>query len=82
MNYIIFYLVAFGTFIIGVFGFSQIIGSLRARQRNFLIPIIIWISLLLIIYFAFTNFIPNFINALYIGYILSFLIVISQSKIE
>ena len=82
MNYIIFYVAAFGAFIIGVFGFSQIIGSLRARQRNFLIPIIIWISLLLIIYFVFTNLIPNFINALYIGYILSFLTVISQSKIE
>lgn len=82
MNYITFYVAAFGTFIIGVFGFSQIIGSLRARQKNFLIPIIIWIFLLSIIYFAIANLIPNFINALYIGYILSFIIIVSQSKIE
>jgi len=82
MNYIIFYVVAFGVFIIGVFGFSQIIGSLRARQRNFLIPIIIWIFLLLIVYFTFIYLLPNFINALYLGYVISFVIVLLQKKIE
>lgn len=82
MDFIIFCVVGFLTFAVGVFGFSQIIGSLRTKQKSFLLPIIIWVSLLIIIYFAFTNLIPNFINALYIGYILSFLIVIAQSKIE
>ena len=82
MDFIIFCVVGFLAFAVGVFGFSQIIGSLRAKQRSFLLPIIIWVSILIIIYFAFANLIPYFINALYIGYILSFLIVISQSKIE
>ena len=82
MNYLIFIVIGFTSFIVGVFGFAQIIGSIRTRQTNFLLPIVIWCVILLIVFYLVNLLLPTFIIALYLGYIISFLNIISQSKIE
>lgn len=41
MQVLLFIVVAVVSFVVGIFGFAQIIGSLRSRQKNFLLPIII-----------------------------------------
>jgi hypothetical protein len=46
MQVFLFIVVAVVAFVVGIFGFAQIIGSLRTRQKNFLLPIIIWLAIL------------------------------------
>jgi hypothetical protein len=82
MDYLIFIVIGFTSFIVGVFGFAQIIGSIRSRQTNFLLPIVIWCVILIIVYYLVKLILPIFIIALYLGYFISFLIIISQTKIE
>lgn len=82
MNYIMFIVLGFATFCVGIFGFAQIVGSVRSRQKNFLIPIVVWCVLLLSVYYLVNQLLPNYMNALYLGYVISFIIILFQSKLE
>lgn len=66
-----FYLLIFVAFVIswifGVFGFSQIIGSLQTKQKGFLFTILIWIILLGAVYFGIRHFLGDYIIGCYIG---------------
>ena len=82
MNYLFFYGIGFLSFMVGTIGFAQIIGSLRLKQPYFLIPTVLWIALLFVFYSLISFLAPTRINALYIGYVISFIIITSQNKIE
>lgn len=82
MNFLILYGIGFASFVVGTIGFAQIIGSLRTKQRYFVIPIVIWSILLYLFYCLISIFSPSKINALYGGYLISFFILISQNRIE
>jgi len=82
MEYVIFFAIGFLSFVVGTFGFAQIIGSLRTKQPNFIIPIAVWISLLFIVYLLISWLAPTTTYALYIGYMISFVVILFQKKIE
>ena len=82
MQVFLFIVVAVVAFVVGIFGFAQIIGSLRTRQKNFLLPIIIWLAILLGEFFIARLIVINYINAFYIGTGIAFVIMLLQKKIE
>jgi hypothetical protein len=79
---ILFIVVAFISFIIGIIGFAQIIGSLRKRQKNFMLPLLIWLAILVGEFFLARLIILDSMNAFYIGTGISFVIILLQKKIE
>lgn len=86
MVFIIWSVIVFISFFIGVFAYSQIVGSIQnIKQRGFvltLITISIWSLILFFEYKLAIKFISNQIMAFYIGNAISFIAVISQGKIE
>lgn len=82
MRVVLFLVVAVVSFFIGIFGFAQIIGSLRTRQKRFIFPIILWIAILVGEFFLARLIVLDYINAFYIGTGISFLIILLQKKIE
>ena len=82
MQVILFILVAFVSFIIGIFGFAQIIGSLRTRQKNFLFTTIVWLAVLVGEFFLAKLIVLDYINAFYIGTGISFIMILMQKNIE
>ena len=82
MQVFLFIVVAVVAFVVGIFGFAQIIGSLRTRQKNFLLPIIIWLAILVGEFFIARLIVINYINAFYIGTGIAFVIMLLQKKIE
>lgn len=86
MKYFLFCLIAFASFAIGTFGFAQIVGSLRAiRIRGIgmtLFTTILWASILGGVATAVLLFIPQYQIALYIGYAVSFVIILCQKNIN
>ena len=48
MYYVLWFVVLFLSFVVGVFGFCQIIGSIQTRQRAFLLTIVIWGAILVL----------------------------------
>lgn len=82
MQVFLFIVVAVVAFVVGIFGFAQIIGSLRSRQKNFLLPIIIWLAILVGEFFLARLIVINYMNAFYIGTGIAFVIMLLQKKIE
>ena len=82
MQVFLFIVVAVVAFVVGIFGFAQIIGSLRTRQKNFLLPIIIWLAILVGEFFLARLIVINYMNAFYIGTGIAFVIILLQKKIE
>jgi hypothetical protein len=82
MQVFLFIVVAVVAFVVGIFGFAQIIGSLRTRQKNFLLPIIIWLAILVGEFFLARLIVVNYMNAFYIGTGIAFVIILFQKKIE
>lgn len=82
MQIFLFIVVTVVAFVVGIFGFAQIIGSLRTRQKNFLLPIIIWLAILVGEFFLARLIVVNYMNAFYIGTGIAFVIILFQKKIE
>ena len=82
MQVFLFIVVAVVAFVVGIFGFAQIIGSLRTKQKNFLLPIIIWLAILVGEFFLARLIVINYMNAFYIGTGISLIIILLQKKIE
>ena len=82
MEMIIFFIVTFVSLIFGTFAFAQIIGSLRTRQKFFLVTIIVWVVLLFGEYYLAKLVVSDYMSAFYIGTGISFLIMLFQRKIE
>lgn len=67
--------------LLGVFGWSQVIGSIRTKQNGFVVTIIIWLAILGVgAYFAITKF--GGIVPMVIGYVISIIVVLGQKNIE
>ena len=64
--------------LLGVFGWSQVIGSIRTKQNGFVVTIIIWLAVGA--YFAITKF--GGIVPMVIGYVISIIVVLGQKNIE
>jgi hypothetical protein len=82
MQVFLFIVVAVVAFIVGIFGFAQIIGSLRTRQKNFILPIVIWLAILVCEFFLARLIVIDYMNAFYIGTGIAFVIMLLQKKIE
>ena len=82
MYYVLWFVVLFLSFVVGVFGFCQIIGSIQTRQRAFLLTIVIWGAILVGGYFIVRRFLPNQMIALYVGYGISLLKSLTAGKIQ
>ncbi len=78
MEFVVFFFVAFCSFAIGVFGFAQIIGSIRTRQKHFVFPILIWLAILVGEYFLAKGIAEDYMAAFYIGSGISLLIILRQ----
>lgn len=78
-----FIIVAVITWLVGVFGWAQIIGSIQNLKirKNLLFTLVLWIVLLSSgAYFAIVTF--DSLWALIVGYAISFVQIISSGKIE
>lgn len=82
MNIVLIVVVLIVSWIIGVIGFSQIIGSLQTRQPNFFIPIIVWAVILLIEFLIVKTFLPAQLTAYGIGTAVALVTVLSAGKIQ
>ncbi len=85
MSYVVFLLVLAGSWLVGVFGWAQIIGgfqNLKTRGPKMFITIIIWLAILGLSFWLVIRFLPSDIWAWVIGMIISFLQVLRQGKIE
>lgn len=85
-SYLIFAGVLLASFFVGVFGFSQIIGSLQnVKTRGLgltLFTTILWAAILVGSFFLMKRFIPNQATAYYIGMGISLIAVLAQGKIR
>ena len=82
MYYVLWFAVLFLSFVVGVFGFCQIIGSIQTRQRAFLLTIVIWVAILVVCYFIVRRFLPDQMIALYVGYGISLVQSLTVGKIQ
>lgn len=84
MNVFILLVVGFVSFIVGVFGFAQITGSIRcAKIRGPVmtaITLLIWSVVLLVVLFVVRHFLAKYSLALYIAYIISFILTLGTGK--
>lgn len=74
MEIFFFMLVLIMSLLIGIFGFCQIVGSLKYFKPNSLITIIFWLVILSVILIVVANFLNDYLAALIIGYVISFLL--------
>lgn len=76
--------VLFGAYMVGVWGFCQIIGSLQniKHQPKHFITMLIWLVILAAVAYLVLRFIPDYKTALIIGYAGSLLSSFSAGKIE
>lgn len=84
MKFLAFFGVLFVSFLIGTFGFAQIVGSIQNIKTNKFgfITIIIWIALLIGSYLLMKRFVPNNSTAYYIGMVGSLIAILGQGKIH
>ncbi len=86
MSFILFVVVLFASFFVGVFGFSQIIGSLQNLKTRGLGPsaitITLWVAILVGSFFLMKKIVPSESTAFFIGMAASFIAVLSQGKIK
>ena len=74
MEIFFFMLVLITSLLIGIFGFCQIVGSLKYFKPNLLTTIIFWLVILSVILIVVANFLNDYLAALIIGYVISFLL--------
>ena len=82
MFYVLLVVVFCASYVVGVIGFCQIIGSIQTRQRAFLLTIVIWVAILVGGYFIVRRFLPDQMIALYVGYGISLLKSLTAGKIQ
>lgn len=82
MFYVLWFVVLGLSYVFGVFGFCQIIGSIQTRQRAFLLTILLWVAILVGIYFSVRHFLPKQIIACYVGYGISLAQSLAAGKIQ
>lgn len=82
MTYFIIIVVGFVSWFIGLFAFAQIVGSLRTRQKKFIITIMLWLVVLAVEFLLVKIIVPDYIKVFYIGSGISFLVIVFQKKIE
>ena len=82
LDFIIFSAVVIVSFLLGTFGWAQIVGSLRYRQKGFIVPVVIWLAILFGGWLLVSKLIASQIVALYIGYGASLVVMLCQGKIE
>lgn len=70
------------SYVVGVLSFTQIVGSLQTKQKNFLIPILVWGVILVAVFFAARKLLPEKMLALYIGYGISLIQTLCAGKIQ
>lgn len=69
-------------YILGVFGFAQVIGSIQTRQKIWGVTVIVWLILLAAGWFVVYKFFGQHIIGLYVGYGLSFVSVLLSGRIQ
>ena len=85
MQVVIFILVAIGAWLIGVFGWAQIIGSLqnlKIRVARMLLPLLLWLGIIVGTFFLVFKLLPTKIWAWVIGMGISLIQVLLQGKIK
>lgn len=86
MNFILFLLVAFFSFVIGTLGFAQIIGSLQnIKLRGIgmtLFTIILWGIILVGEWMLLMNFLPDYKIPYYAATVISLLLVLGSGKVK
>lgn len=86
MSFIMLCLVGFASYVIGVFGFSQIIGSLQSVRRRgaffTIYTITLWVIILVLVYICVRNFFYRQRFGYYIAMVISFIQVNGAGKIE
>ena len=85
MKYVIFIVIFIVSWLVGVFGWAQIIGSfqnLKSRGPHMLITVLIWSIIIVATYIAVWKFFASSILAWIIGMVVSFMQVLRQGKIE
>lgn len=86
LDFLLFFGIALVSFVLGTFGFAQIIGSLRTiRIRGIamtLFTVVLWLAILAGGVAIVLCWIQKHEIALYVAYGLSFVIIISQKTIE
>lgn len=76
------YVFIFIAFVVGTFGFSQIIGSIQTRQRNYIFTILFWIVILATEFFLMRTFWGSYMMGYYAGTIISLLASLGAGKIR
>ena len=82
MKYILLFIFGFIAYLVGIFCFAQIIGSIRSRQKKYGFTIVIWIIILIFEFFVFRLLLPNYMLSFYIGTVISFITMMFQRNIE
>ena len=84
VDILIFCGVLFGTYMVGIWGFCQIIGSLQniRYQPKLFITMLIWLIILAAVAYLVMRFIPDYKVALIIGYAGSLLSSFGAGKIK
>ncbi len=80
MYYFILILIGYLSWILGIFGFCQIVGSIR--QRSNLFTILFWTAIIVIISFFVFTYLHKYIWGYVIGISISLIRVLSLDKIE
>ena len=85
MTVVIFILVLIGSWLIGVFGWAQIIGSIQnlsTRGGKMLFTLFLWVGIIGVTLFLVLKFLPAKIWAWIIGMAISLIQVLLQGKIQ
>lgn len=80
MNILIFVLIGYGSWLIGIFAFSQIIGSIRTKSHLF--AIILWSAIIIGASLLVYHFLYDYIWAYAIGLAISFVKILFIPNIE
>ena len=70
--------------VVGVFGFSQIIGSLQnlMARPGLVVPLLVWSAILIAGYVLVSRNLAGASKAVLIGYGISFVLVLGQGRIQ
>lgn len=86
MDILLFILVGYGTFMVGTWGFAQIVGSIQSfRERGPILTcatILIWVVILAVCVLLVLKFLQKYTIALLLGYIISLIVILRSGKIE
>ena len=82
MSFIYTFIVWLISYMIGGFGFVQIIGSIKTKQKHYMLTAILWVLILLAEFVLMKLIAGDYIKIFYIGTIISFLVALGQKKFE